>query len=385
MRRVRASLAREVPAAAGGPASYGDRPRRTRRAPRPRGSLRAATVGREPPEVSGNVTPVLVESSGQRSWELTEREAVKILRNILLWASENAWLRERMPRYGFVRRAVSRFMPGEDVEAALAATVEMGKSRIGAVLTLLGENVKDEADTAAVVRHYAGVMQSIRERGLDAEISVKLTHLGLDLDPALAERNVIEIATRAAALHQDIAVDMEGSAYTERTLDLFRRVRANHPNVGLCLQAYLRRTTADLESLLSLRPMIRLVKGAYAEPAEIAYPDKAEVDATFLALGQRLLEAPGVNGGRRVIFGTHDRRLIGQITTWASAHGIPPTAYEFHLLYGIGREEQQRLARSGHRVRVLISYGAAWFPWYMRRLAERPANLWFVVRNLFGG
>jgi proline dehydrogenase len=308
-----------------------------------------------------------------------------MMRQLLLWASENAWLRERMPRLGFVRRAVSRFMPGEDMGAAVAATVEMGKSRLGAVLTLLGENVKDEADTAAVVRHYVEVMQAIQDRSLDAEVSVKLTHLGLDLDVALAERNLVTLATRAAALGQEIAVDMEGSAYTERTVALYRRVRAAHANVGLCLQAYLRRTAADLESLLPLRPMIRLVKGAYAEPATIAFPDKADVDAEFLKLAQRLLGASGATGVPRVIFGTHDRRLIGEIAAWASAQGIAPGRYEYHMLYGIGREEQQRLAGGGQRVRVLISYGSAWFPWYMRRLAERPANLWFVVKNIFGG
>jgi proline dehydrogenase len=308
-----------------------------------------------------------------------------MMRQLLLWASENVWLRERMPRSRFVRRAVSRFMPGEDLGAALAAAAQLQKSRIGTVLTLLGENVKDEAGTAAVVRHYIEVMQAIRDRGLDAELSVKLTHLGLDLDPVLAENNLVAIATRAAALGQEVAVDMEGSVYTQPTLALYRRVRAAHANVGLCLQAYLRRTAADLESLLPLRPTIRLVKGAYAEPAAIAFADKAEVDAEFLKLAQRLLAAVGTSGGPRAIFGTHDRRLIAEIMTWASARGIAPDAYEFHLLYGIGRDEQQRLAGSGHHVRVLISYGAAWFPWYMRRLAERPANLWFVVRNIFGG
>jgi proline dehydrogenase len=308
-----------------------------------------------------------------------------MMRQLLLWASENAWLRERLPRLRFVRRAVSRFMPGEDMAAALTATVELGKAKLGAVLTLLGENVEDEADTAAVVRHYVEVMQAIQDRGLDAEVSVKLTHLGLDLDPTLAERNLVALATRAAALGQEIAVDMEGSAYTERTLVLYRRVRAAHANVGLCLQAYLRRTAADLESLLPLRPMIRLVKGAYAEPATIAFADKADVDAEFLRLAQRLLTAAGPSGGPRVIFGTHDRRLIAEIAAWASAHGTAPGRYEIHMLYGIGREEQLRLSAGGHRVRVLISYGSAWFPWYMRRLAERPANLWFVVKNIFGG
>jgi proline dehydrogenase len=311
-----------------------------------------------------------------------------MMRSALLWASENEWARRRLPRLGFVRRAVSRFMPGEGLEDALAATVELNRAGLGTVLTLLGENVTDPEDTASVVDHYFAVIEAIHTRGLDAEVSVKLTHLGLDLDPSLAEANLVRIATRAAERGQDVAVDMEGSAYTQRTLDLYRRVRSAHSNVGLCLQAYLKRTAADLESLAPLRPMIRLVKGAYAESAAIAFADKAEVDAEFRSLAQRLLRAaagtadpPG--GGPRVIFGTHDRRLIDQLTSWATAEGIPPAAYEFHLLYGIGRAEQRRLRAAGHRVQVLISYGAAWFPWYMRRLAERPANVWFVVRSLF--
>ena len=310
-----------------------------------------------------------------------------MMRQVFLWASENGWARRRLPRLGFVRRAVSRFMPGEELDDALAATVELNRVGLGTVLTLLGENVKDEADTAAVVRHYLEVIEAIRTRALDAEVSVKLTHLGLDLDPALAEANLVRIAAGAAGLGQDVAVDMEGSAYTQRTLDLYRRVRATHANVGLCLQAYLRRTAGDLDSLAPLRPMIRLVKGAYAEPAAIAFPGKAEVDASFVALAQRLMRAAGPGAGwaarPRVVLGTHDRRLARELTRWASAEGIPPTAYEFHLLYGIGRGEQRRLRAAGHRVRILISYGAAWFPWYMRRLAERPANVWFVARSLF--
>lgn len=308
-----------------------------------------------------------------------------MLRRMLLWASENTWLRRRLPRLGFVRRAVSRFMPGEDAEAALAATEALNREGLGTVLTLLGENVKDSAEFDGVVQHYAGVIEAIEKRRLDAEISVKLTHLGLDLDPAMAEANLSRLCVLAARHRQDVWVDMEGSAYTQRTLDAFRRVRGAHGNVGLCLQSYLRRAPADLESLLPLRPMIRLVKGAYAEPAEIAFPDKKDVDAAYLSLAQRLLSTAAANGGPREVFGTHDRRLISEIIAWAAEQKIPASASEFHLLYGIQREAQRELAARGHRVRVLISYGTAWFPWYMRRLAERPANLWFVVRNIIGG
>jgi proline dehydrogenase len=310
-----------------------------------------------------------------------------MMRKLFLWASENSWIRRRLSRMGFVRRAVSRFMPGEDLESALGATVALNRAGLGTVLTLLGENVTTEGDTVAVVDHYLAVIDAIHARTLDAEVSVKLTHLGLDLDPSLAEANLVRIVTRAAERKQDVAVDMEGSAYTQRTLDLYRRVRAGHGNVGLCLQAYLKRTATDVESLAPVRPMIRLVKGAYAEPPTIAFASKTQVDAEFRSLAQRLMRAaaaPAGDGARpRVVLGTHDRRLIGELTTWASTEGIPPGAYEFHLLYGIGRDEQLRLRAAGHRVRVLISYGAAWFPWYMRRLAERPANVWFVVRSLF--
>ena len=306
-----------------------------------------------------------------------------MLRRVFLWASENPWFRRRLPRYRFVRRAVSRFMPGEDLESALAATTSLNAAGIGTVLTLLGENVHSQADTEAVVRHYLEVMGAIGARRLDAEVSVKLTHLGLDLDPALTHANLVRIVSRAAELGQDVAVDMEGSAYTARTLDLYRQVRAVHPNLGLCLQAYLTSAPADLETLLPLRPMIRLVKGAYAEPPTVALARKEDVDAQFLRLAWRLLEGARGPAGARVIFGTHDRRLITEIIRGAGSRDIPRTAYEFHLLYGIGRDEQQRLARDGYRVRVLISYGSAWFPWYMRRLAERPANVWFVVRSLF--
>lgn len=307
-----------------------------------------------------------------------------MLRAVLLWASENAWLRHHLPRLGFVRRAVSRFMPGEDVEAALAATVELNRQGIGTVLTLLGENVKDSTEADGVVRHYLDVMDAIATRKLDAEISVKLTHLGLDLDGAMAEANLVRLLTAAAALHQDVWVDMEASGYTQRTLDVFRRVRAAHPNVGLAIQSYLRRSDADVEALLPLKPMIRLVKGAYAEPAAIAFADKADVDATFERLAKRLIESATADGGPREILGTHDKRLIAALIAWADGKALPAGAYEIHMLYGIQREEQLRLRAQGKRVCVLISYGSAWFPWYMRRLAERPANLWFVIRNVFG-
>jgi proline dehydrogenase len=309
---------------------------------------------------------------------------MSLLRQSLLWASQSPVLARRLPRLGFVRRAVSRFMPGETLAEALAACEALGGQGIGSVITLLGENVTDAAEARGVVDHYRGALDEIARRGLDAEVSIKPSHLGMDLDPAAAAAGLAELATRAAG-HGTVWVDMEGSATTAPTLDLFRRVRAAHASTGLCLQAYLRRSAADLEALVAPGPhaaRIRLVKGAYAEPPSIAFARKAEVDASYLALAERLLAA-AQRDGPRPVFGTHDRQMIRRIVTLAEARGVAKSAYEFHLLYGIQRDEQLRLAAAGHRVRVLISYGSAWVPWYMRRLAERPANLGFVLRNLF--
>ena len=303
-------------------------------------------------------------------------------RPLLLWASRNRWMKERFPRYAFVRRAVSRFMPGEDVKDALEACAEFEKQGISTILTLLGENVRDEAAARGVVRHYEGVLDEIQRARLDAEISVKLTHLGLDLGSRCAGDLLLTLVEGAARRGTMVWVDMESSAYTQATIDIFRQVREKRANVGLCLQAYLRRTEADLEDLLPLGAAIRLTKGAYAEPRSIAFASKAEVDAGYLRLSERLLQPDAVRNGARIAIATHDGGLIRRVQEAAAARAVPREAYEFEMLYGIQSSEQARLAADGYRVRVLISYGPEWFPWYMRRLAERPANLWFVARNL---
>jgi proline dehydrogenase len=292
-------------------------------------------------------------------------------------------MKRSFPRIGFVRRAVSRFMPGEDVKDALAASANFQSKGISTILTLLGENVRDEAPARDVVRHYEGVLDAIQFAGLDAEISVKLTHLGLDLSPRCAVDNLLALVEGAARRGNMVWVDMESSAYTQSTLDVFRQVRAKRANVGVCVQAYLRRTERDLEDLVAQGAAVRLTKGAYAEPPSIAYPSKADVDASYLRLSRRMLEPDAVRGGARIAIATHDRELIRRIQEEAAARSVPREAYEFEMLYGIQPSEQARLAGEGYRVRVLISYGAEWFPWYMRRLAERPANLWFVASNLF--
>jgi len=275
-------------------------------------------------------------------------------------------------------------MPGETMDDAFRATRELMQRRIGTVLTLLGENVTEPAESVAVVEHYQRVLKAVVERRYDAEISVKPTQLGLDLGAELAEANLRAILNTASQAGTMVWIDMESSAYVDATLELYRAVRGEFEGVGLCLQAYLYRTEGDLKGLLPLRPAIRLVKGAYREAADVAFPRKRDVDEQYARLGVILLDAVR-DDGIRVAFGTHDMRLVERLRAAAAERGLSRGDLEVQMLYGIGTTHQERLAREGHTVRVLISYGEAWFPWYMRRLAERPANLWFVVRNVFGG
>jgi proline dehydrogenase len=305
-----------------------------------------------------------------------------LLRHALLAGSQNRWLRERAMRRAFVRRAVSRFMPGEEVEDALAATGALRRAGLGAVLTRLGENVATEDEADAVAAHYLDLLDRVKDDGGAVEISVKPTQLGLDLDEERCAGRLLALAARAEATGNFVWIDMEQTAYTDATLRLIRRARARHRGVGVCLQSYLRRTAGDLEALLPTGSGIRLVKGAYNEPPEHAFPRKTDVDASYLALARRLLEAASAGAGVRSVFGTHDRALIDAILADVAGRRLPRSAAEFHLLYGIQRAEQERLAGAGWPVRVLISYGAYWFPWYMRRLAERPANVLFVARSL---
>ncbi|MGH7540374.1 MAG: proline dehydrogenase family protein [Gemmatimonadota bacterium] len=302
-----------------------------------------------------------------------------LARRTLLRASTNPWLSRHLPRYRFVRRTVRSFMPGERIEDAVAEAARLAERGVPSLLTLLGENVETPAGTRAVVEEYRQVVEEARRRGLDAQISVKLTHLGLDLDAGLARRNLTALADAAAP---DVAwIDMESSGYVDRTLELFRALRRADRAVGVCLQAYLRRTPEDLESLLPLEPAIRLVKGAYAEPPKIAFPKKEEVDRAYLELAGQLLDHVSGRPGFAA-FGTHDPRMIEGVRLRAQSAGVADGAWEIEMLYGIGRRLQDSLIEGRVPLRVLISYGEAWFPWYMRRLAERPANVWFVMRSL---
>ncbi len=305
------------------------------------------------------------------------------MRSALLWVSENKWCSKTLPRYGFVRRAVRRFMPGETLGEALDAAAGLEKGRgIPTLITFLGENVADRAEARTVADHYVDAAVEVASRGLDAELSVKPTHLGLDLGIDVAEDNLRRITRAAEDQGNWVWMDMEYSRYVDPTLDLYRSIRADHARFGICLQSYLYRTAADLESLIPMGPAIRLVKGAYAEPAELAFPDKKDVDQAFFDLTVRMLAPDAREAGLRAGLATHDTSLIKRIEAWAGSNGIAPEGYEVQMLYGIAEQEQRRLAGAGKGVRVLISYGEHWFPWYVRRLAERPANVGFVLRSL---
>jgi proline dehydrogenase len=307
---------------------------------------------------------------------------MSVARKVLLALSTNAWLRDHATKTAFVRRSVSAFMPGERFEDAMAASAAQQAQHVGTIFTKLGENLTRLDEAEEVTQHYLDALDKIQAAGLDAQISVKPTQLGLDLDKDLCFRNLQRLVDRAEERQNFVWLDMESSPYVDPTLDLFRRTRARSPRVGLAIQAYLYRTEKDVESLLPLGSAIRLVKGAYLESPEVAFPKKADVDENYYKLCCRLLSDEAQHAGTLLHIATHDPALVDRLGAFITAHQVPNSAYEYAMLYGIQRPLQQRIAQSGRRIRVLIAYGEFWFPWYMRRLAERPANVWFVVKNL---
>jgi len=306
---------------------------------------------------------------------------MSVMRSLLLAASQNKWLKDHASHYGFVRRSVSRFMPGETVDDALAAARDLEGHGIKTVLTHLGENIADAVAAKEVADHYLKVLDRISTEGLDTEISVKPTQLGLDLSAELCERNIRTLLA-AENPQRTLWIDMEASGYVEATIKLYRNLLEDFPNTGICLQSYLQRTTDDIDSLLQMKPSIRLVKGAYSEPPQIALQDRTRIDASYLALSEKLLQAQHEGIVRRAALATHDPNLIRQITEYAAKQGLAKNEVEFQMLYGIQRGEQDRLANDGWRSGVLIAYGDYWYPWFVRRLAERPANVWLLLRNL---
>ena len=298
------------------------------------------------------------------------------LRKGLLWASENRTLREHLPNFRFVRATVDRFMPGESAEDALAAAQrQFDTDAIPVTFTRLGENVQELSQAADAAGDYLRMLDRIEELGLDAEISLKLTQLGFDLDPDVTATHLSRLVDRSAELGRTCWIDMESTHYVAATVDLYERELKRSPHVGLCLQAYLRRTYEDIQRLLPAEPSIRLVKGAYREPKEVAFQSKASIDESYLRLASHLVKG----GAKRVALGSHDTDLIARIATALGGHD----AFEVAMLYGIRTDEQRRLHAEGYQVRTLISYGPSWYPWFMRRIAEKPVeNTLLALRNL---
>ena len=304
------------------------------------------------------------------------------MRALFLKASESKWLREHGVNAPFVRRAVSRFMPGETFDDMLQAARSLQPQGIHSVFTRLGENVTDLNEAQEVATHYLDGITRIQQLGLSCEPSVKPTQLGLDIDRAKAREHLHAIAARAQQASSYLWIDMEQSAYVDATLDLTEELRKTYPGVGVCLQAYLHRTREDLMRMLRAGAGVRLVKGAYREPPAVALAKKADVDSNYLALGRTMIDDKAHGGASRAVFGTHDTKIIASLCQHARTTKGGSGQYEFHMLYGIQRDEQTRLAAAREHVRVLIAYGTYWFPWYMRRLAERPANVWFVLKSV---
>jgi proline dehydrogenase len=305
-----------------------------------------------------------------------------VLRALFISLSESRFLRGVAERSAVGRRLSSRFVAGTGVEDVLRAVQSVNQSGLSASVDNLGENVTNAEEARASARLYHQLLDEIATRQLNANVSLKLTHMGLDVDAALARDLVSGLVAQAAALHPRnfVRVDMEGSPYTRRTLDFvheLHRKPGHEGAVGAVIQSYMRRAEDDIEKMLAERIRIRLCKGAYKEPEEIAFQKKSEVDANYVKLMKVLMKS-GVYHG----LATHDEKIINQAKVFATSENLPRDGFEFQMLYGIRRDLQQRLVRDGWRTRVYIPFGTEWYPYFMRRLAERPANALFVAKNL---
>lgn len=308
---------------------------------------------------------------------------MSVMRKVLLWASTNAWMRERATRTKFIRRSVSKFMPGEQIEDAVEAAKKLKPQGLNTILTRLGENLTRIEEAQEVYDHYLKLIAAVQAAGIDAQISIKPTQLGYDQNPEVCYDYCIKLLQRCEQVGTFFWLDMESSPYVDGTIALFKRLRQKSDKVGIAIQAYLLRTPKDVEELVPLGSAIRLVKGAYLEPPDVAFPKKSDVDEAFFKLASRLLQDDAAKPGALLHIATHDLALQARLQQVIVDRKVPQSRWEFAMLFGIQTSRQQELGRAGVRTRCLISYGEYWFPWYMRRLGERPANVWFVVKNMF--
>lgn len=305
-----------------------------------------------------------------------------MLRRLLLYLSAAAWARKIVTHWGLARRVALRFVAGETLDEAVTAARALNERRLLVSLDYLGESVRNPSDTEEVVKMYRAMLQRIAQDKLQATVSLKLTHLGLDIGEDLCITNLRHILTDAQLHGIGVTIDMESSAYTETTLRIYRTLRDEYgfDNLGTVIQAYLYRSAEDMRQLAGEGAHIRLCKGAYLEPPEVAYPEKADVDANYVRLMQDFLQAPPP---AYLCIATHDENMIQAAESFIKSHDVQGR-YEFQMLYGIRSARQDELAAAGYPMRVYVPFGEAWYPYFMRRLAERPANLWFFTRALFG-
>ena len=303
-----------------------------------------------------------------------------LTRSALIYLSRQEGLKEFAARFSLFKKLTHRFIAGETTDEAVTAIRELNAHGCTASFDHLNESVNSADETDAEVAEYLNVLRLIDENGIKSNVSIKLTQFGLEIDPELAYRNARRIVEDAAGRGNFVRIDMEGSNVTRLTLDIFNRLRSEFGlnDVGIVVQSYLYRTLDDVRDLLKIPARIRLCKGAYDEPAEVAYPDKKDVDANYVRAMQEML-ASGVYHG----IATHDPKMIDATIDFAQREGIGKNAFEFQMLYGIRRDLQEQLARDGYGMRVYVPYGRHWYPYFMRRLAERPANIWFVMKNLW--
>ena len=306
---------------------------------------------------------------------------MNIGRSLLLWASKNEWMTWHVPNFKFVQKALRRFMPGETPTDALNATHRLLKHNILTTFTHLGENINDLREAEISAQHYIDLIERINTEKLDIEVSLKLTQIGFDLSHEKTLEFFKAIVQKAKEYCKNVFIDIEDSSYVDKTIDFYKRIKEDYDNIGLCLQAYLYRTMDDIKAMIDINPWIRLVKGAYNEPDTIAFRRKKDVDENFFMISKYFLKQIQKRN-IRIAFATHDLKLQEQIKKEAKKYDLPNKVVEFQMLYGIKEREQIRLAAQGYNVRTLISYGKLWYPWYMRRLAERPANIGFVLKNI---
>lgn len=305
-----------------------------------------------------------------------------VARDVLLYLSEREGLKDFAARLPLFKKMTTRFVAGETLEQTVEAIRHLNNIGCTASFDHLNESVGSVAETEGEVREYLRILKSIDETGIRSNVSIKLTQFGLGIDPELAYRNVRTIVAEAAQRGNFVRVDMESSKVTQVTLDIFKRLRSEFGlnDVGIVLQSYLRRTFEDAQELLKIPARIRICKGAYNEPPDVAFPDKKDVDENYVRVMKLLLSSGTYHG-----IATHDEKMIEATINHAQKEGIPKSAFEFQMLYGVRRDLQERLAREGYGMRVYVPYGKHWYPYFMRRLAERPANVWFVLKNMLKG